>query len=144
MRNNRKVGGINENNVEAKIENYINGNRAVKTRVYFADTENLNSYEREMQSVDLRGIEIGLKMYKLSSLALDIIMYLHSHGGSISGGYSDLTRALGRTDGAKGQVSNIRKMCVTLEEQGILLVSHKDEHKYPTQIDLNPNWINLI
>ena len=144
MRNNRKLGGINETSIEAKIENYLKGNDEVKSKVYYTDPEELSSYEREMQSIDLRSISVGLKMYKLSSLALDTIMYLHSHGGTIKGGYSDLTRALGRTDGNKGQVSNIRKMCITLEQQGILLVWHRDEHKSSIQIDLNPNWVNML
>ena len=142
MNNNRLSGNAKVEDIDTRLSDYITRNDELKSKV--ALTDEANDYEKAINYNDLRGISIGLKLYKLSSVALDIIMYLHLNRGFIQGGYSDLTRALGRKDGPNGHVPNITKMCRTLEEQGILIIWRKENSDRPTEIDLNPNWINLI
>jgi hypothetical protein len=127
-----------------KIKSYLNLNKQLKSKIYFDDETNLTEYEAEMRSVDLRSIDLALRLYKLSTLAVDIIIYLHTHEGVFNGGYTDLTIALDRITGPKGQESNIRKMCLNLAENNIIYIDYvKGKHKV-SAIRLNPKWTALI
>ena len=129
------------------ISQYTQAHKDLKQRVYYTDPNELNSYERGVSYTDLRCIDFALKFYNLSSIAVDIIMYLHCHGGSFKGNYSEFTKAMGRLPGAKGHTPNIRNMCLKLEEQGILIIwrnENSEKNHRPTQIDLNPEWTKLI
>lgn len=126
---------------------YEQGHKDMKQRVYFTNPENLNDYERGVNYGDLRGIDLALRFYNLSSIAVDIIMYLHCNGGVFKGNYSEFTKALGRNSGANGHTPNIRNMCLKLEEQGILTIWRNENNaksRRPIQIDLNPKWTKLI
>ena len=126
---------------------YEQGHKDMKQRVYFTNPEDLNDYERGVNYGDLRGIDLALRFYNLSSIAVDIIMYLHCHRGTFKGNYSELTKALGRDSGANGHTPNIRNMCVKLEESGILIIwrsETSEKNRRPIQFDLNPKWTKLI
>lgn len=130
-------------NLTENLNSYIEGNEKLKSVLYFADDKDMTTYQQDIRNLDLRIINFGLKLYKLSSIAVDIIMYLHLNGGFIKGNYSDLTRALGRKGGNSGHVSAVRKMCKELEAKGILRV-WTEKTTTPIQIDLNSNWIELL
>lgn len=141
---NRKIRTKTAIGLDTHIDNYIEENTNLREKLcYTTDKDLLTSYEQAIWNMDLRPITFALKLYKLSSIAIDIILYLHLNGGFIVGGFSDLTRALGRTDGPKGQAPNISKVCHELEDKGILIIWLNEKNR-PEQIDLADNWMKLL
>lgn len=142
MNNNRSTGKTKVNNLNKRFELYAEANAVLKEKL--VKGEELTTYEEAIQFKDLRCIEFAFKFYKLSSVAIDIIMFLHLNGGFFLGGYSDLTQALGRKTGPKGHAPNIRNMCNVLEEQGIIIIYRDKKKHWPIQIDLCSDWMNKI
>ena len=144
MTNKRPIGRNNTENVNDKLNHYTFLNEQLKERVYFSPKKELTDYEKKLTVNEVRCIDFAFKMYTLSTIAVDIIMYLHTHGGIINGGYSDLTVALGRTTGPKGQVPNIRHMCLKLAATDIIYIDHAESKQKVNAIRLNPHWAMLI
>lgn len=144
MTNNRPVGKNSAEKVNVMLSHYTFLNMQLKERVYFSPKKELTDYEKQLTVNEVRNIEFAFKFYTLSTIAVDIIMYLHTHGGIINGGYSDLTVALGRTTGPKGQVPNIRQMCLKLAASDIIYIDHAESKQKVKAIRLNPHWTMLI
>ena len=90
-----------------------------------------------------RQLNFALKLYKLSAIWVDILVYLHNHNGVYCGNYTDLTVALGRNPGPRGHSANIRKCCVELAQRDLIFIEC-GETGYPKLIRLNEDWMYMI
>lgn len=152
MNNIRKNGKNSTETINDKLDSYVQMNETLKDRLYNSTRDEsiqLTEYEKKLSVRDVFSLDIAFKFYKLSSIAVDIIMFLHFNGGIFEGNFSDLTVALGRKSGPKGHTPNIRTMCLKLQEQGILNITYsekltKDNHARPIQFDLNPYWVKNL
>ena len=148
MNNARPTGRNSANDTNSKFDAYIQMNADFKEKLYNSshdDNIELTDYEKHLSVSDVCSLDLAFKFYKLSTIAVDIIMFLHFNGGMFEGNFSDLTVALGRKSGPKGHTPNIRTMCLKLQEQGILNITYserltKDNHARPVRFDLNPYW----
>jgi hypothetical protein len=152
MNNARPNGKNSTEAIHTKLDSYAQMNESLKDRLYKSSHDEsiqLTEYEKNLRVQEVFSLDVAFKFYKLSSIAVDIIMYLHFNGGQFEGNYSDLTVALGRKSGPKGHTPNIRSMCLKLQEQGIIQITYnrqsiKGNPVRPTRIDLNPHWIDKI
>lgn len=79
MTNKRPIGRNNTENVNDKLNHYTFLNEQLKKRVYFSPKKELTDYEKKLTVNEVRCIDFAFKMYTLSTIAVDIIMYLHTH-----------------------------------------------------------------
>ena len=152
MNNERPNGKNSTEAIHTKLNSYAQMNESLKDRLYNSSHDEsiqLTEYEKKLGIQDILGLDVAFKVYKLSSIAIDIIMYLHFNGGVFEGNFSELTVALGRKSGPKGHTPNIRTMCLKLQAQGILNIVYsekltKDNHARPVQFNLNPYWVRCL
>lgn len=119
----------------------------------WSDDPELNSQAKAVSLVYRRTMDIkhsedtlnfALRFYKLSSIYVDILLFLHKEGGAFVGGYSALTAALGRpTKPKSGHVPNIRKSIISLEEKGMIF-TRKNDKGTVLMIMLNTDWLDRI
>lgn len=143
---NRSTGRGTSEILEAMLTTYAEANAELEAKLR-NNAEEATEYERAIGIANLQKIDFAFRFYNLSSIAVDIIMLIHKCGGTFRGNYSELTRALGREDGAKGHTPNIRNMCLRLKEQGIITIHcHKGAggNGRPEAISLSPNWMGII
>jgi hypothetical protein len=147
MNNARPTGKNSTDITNSKLDNYVQMNADFKEKLYGSSHDEdiqLTDYEKHLCVRDVFSLDLAFKFYKLSTIAVDIIMFLHFNGGMFEGNYSDLTVALGRKSGPKGHTPNIRNMCLQLQEQGILFITCNavadGKTARPVRFDLNPYW----
>lgn len=147
MNNARPTGRNSTDITNSKLDNYVQMNADFKEKLYCSSHDEdiqLTEYEKHLCVRDVFSLDLAFKFYKLSTIAVDIIMFLHFNGGMFEGNYSDLTVALGRKSGPKGHTPNIRTMCLQLQEQGILFITCNavtdGRTARPVRFDLNPYW----
>lgn len=87
--------------------------------------------------------EFAMAFHHIGTIGVQIIEYLNAHG-FLNGGYSDLTRAIGRKTGVNGDEPNIRKWCKALELAGVITIVYNDGKRTVKQIILNPYWMNAV
>ena len=147
MKNARPTGRNSANDTNSKLDAYVQMNADFKEKLYCSSHDyniELTDYEKHLSVSDVFSLDLAFKFYKLSTIAVDIIMFLHFNGGLFEGNYSDLTVALGRKSGPKGHTPNIRTMCLQLQAQGILFITYttvtEGKSARPVRFDLNPYW----
>lgn len=88
--------------------------------------------------MDNQSIEFAFKYGKLYPALQRIIEYLYMNG-KFTGNYKDLTKQFGQKT---GNVSNIRKHILQLEEMNIVTITYGKNHI--KTIRLTDNWIENI
>lgn len=97
-------------------------------------------------------LEFAIKFAKLSILEREIIELFHKEslqGNPVIGGYSDITRKLGRkltrnSDGkiTYGEEPNIRKACLHLIQMNVLIQDDRGNNKFYLSDKFVDNIIN--
>lgn len=117
--------------------------KIIKKHDKIAQDKDLSEYVKNITPDMVSTIDVAFRFYMLEVLAVDIIMCLHRNDGEFIGNYAALTEALGRTPGVSGHESNVRKMCISLEERKILYI-HRADNNRVKWFELASDWLSKI
>ena len=114
--------------------------KIIKKQSKLANDTRYSEYVRNISKDMVDNLDLALRFYTLEVLAVDIIMFLHRNDGEYIGNYAALTEALCRIP---VYVSNVRKMCITLEERKILYIHRADNYRVKW-FELASDWLTKI